>query len=348
MPQNIEWYYWVILAVANIGIYYLILFQKRRYNFLLADLILAFTIPISLDVFLVFYAFLFDSSKCGLSPSITCLLNNNIGVLTIGAILIAGITIYVNARIKQSDEKRRYVQRRLEAFRQLNVALGELKHNLLHFATQIDDDNQFITFPATSFDATFSLFENKTISFFHPILVDRLNTLQRILQHNKATLSAASDLDESIKIISKLDLTGIATISSSCALWEWEKLEAKQDVDGAIDDNNSQRKSILKSPIFDERIVTHSVRFIMETAYFHDNETEESFSESSFRCLDKMKKEMKTRGSYFYIGKSSELEEIEAADLRSKGGKLFCWIKDNDVEGIEIIGTRTIFRDLCH
>ncbi len=87
----------------------------------------------------------------------------------------------------------------------------------------------------------------------------------------------------------------------------------------------------------------------MEAAYFHENETESGFIAPQFRgWLGDLRSELRTRGSYCYYGKASEADDRTAADLRTRNAKLFCWIKDTEIEGVDVISLRTSFRDLVH
>jgi hypothetical protein len=71
-------------------------------------------------------------------------------------------------------------------------------------------------------------------------------------------------------------------------------------------------------------------------------------SRPEFGWLRRFRSETNAKGSYTYFTRSSEVDDREAARLRASGTRLYCWIKDSDIDNLEIVNLRTAFRDLHH
>src|SRR5207248_1944503 len=123
---------------------------------------------LGVNTFFLIRAFIIDASQCGQSPTFACLLNTNRGVWTFGALCVAAATLYVNARTKQREEKRADSIRRATASQAITAALDELVHNLQHFAHEVDDNHRFLSFPATTFGATFALLHGDVAAYCAP------------------------------------------------------------------------------------------------------------------------------------------------------------------------------------
>src|SRR5205823_6616837 len=149
-----------------------------------------------------------------------CLFNQNLGVLTLGAFLVGAATLYLNLRIKQADERTAEDRLHREAMTLLETALEELTHNVQHFSTHIADDNKFLSFPATTFEATFELLDTYGLTHLNARLTDSLRTLRRILAHNRATLKSLAEINPSLKHVSLLDQVGIVSLAGTKVLLE--------------------------------------------------------------------------------------------------------------------------------
>lgn len=164
---------------------------------------------------------------------------------------------------------------------------------------------------------------------------------------------SAAELDRSLKVFTLLDQTGIAALPATSVLRE---LQNPTQVLTSVDPAHPESKAVTKAerlPLvnllsLDDRIITHSVRFLLEAAYFHGRDCAASLIAPQFRWLDDFIAEMKRVGNYSYWHKSSDVNEQEAAELRAAGSRLYCWIVGKPIEGVEAIGIRTTLRDLAH
>ena len=353
MHPGLPWYGWALLVIGNLGFVLGAALLRRKRAILPADRIAGLATVLGVDTFAFLRALLFDSSACGQSPSLACIFNQNRGVLALGALLVAAATVYVNARLKQMEDWRSQARRKREAFRMLSEAIDELVHNLQHFAHQVNDELQFLSFPATTFEATTALSHTGILCYLHPNLTRRLNTLQRILAHNRATLVSAAELDRSLRVFSLLDQTGIVALPAQRVLQELQNQGGAPNSAGpallqpkAV--TKMERPPLANLLTFDDRIITHSVRFILEAAYFHGRDCARLLMAPQFRWLDDFIIEMKRVGTYGYWHKSSEVQDGDAAELRAAGSRLYCWIVDRSIDGVETIGIRTTLRDLAH
>jgi hypothetical protein len=329
------WLRWGLLVAANALLFVGGKALRRRHRLLPADQIFGITSILAIDLFVALREFFFDVSGCGDSPSLACVLNQNIGVLTLGVVIVTAAAVYVGARLKQTEDRRAETKRRGEASRKLCDAVEELVHNLQHFAGEVDDAGEFRSFPATTFEATLALLESGAAAYFHPRFAFRIGTMQRLLAHNRAALTSAAELDPSLKVFSLLDHSGITSFSTTSIL-------------RAVRSAGASQAPMVGLVRLDERIVVYSVRFVMEALYYHERDCGGLLHAPQFGWLKEFRVDMKRLGGYCYYHKASEIEESEAADLRSKGMKLYCWIKDGVIEGVEIVGLRISFHDLAH
>ncbi len=345
---------WITIISINILFLFLISFLQRKYDILPVDRIATIAILLSADLALLMYVFVLDPTQCiGAHPG--CLINQNQGVLTLGAILIGAITIYVDARLKQVEARHVEIRLKAEAFRKLQSAVDELIHNLFHYAIELDDNLAIVSFPSTTFEATFALMEGDTLSYFSPELSSRLHTLQRILNHNRALLQSSAELNPSLRAISLLDREGTLTLSISDILGQLrsqdkpvEMTATKTPEDPTVSTNLQINPSILELVSFDERIITHSVRFIMEVAVYQNKKYYAEFPKPLAKIFEMLKSEVAKTGYYDYDTKSSEADEDDAAGLRATDSRLYCWVKDKEVEGVDVVPLRTIIRDIRH
>lgn len=157
MNPGLTLYGWALLILGDVGFIVGAALLRRKRAILPADRIAGLTVVLGMNTFVLLRAFLFDTSACRESPSLACIFNQNRGVLALGALLVAAATVYVNARLKQTEDWRSQTRRKQDALRMLSESIEELVHNLYHFATEVNDELQFISFPATTFEATNAL-----------------------------------------------------------------------------------------------------------------------------------------------------------------------------------------------
>lgn len=338
--MQMRWYSWVILILINAAAILTGRYVRKRYQLLPADRLALIATLLTIDLFLLLRAVILDTSQCPTPVSFACLFNQNLGVLTLGVFVVAASTMYLNVRIKQSEEREANDRRKREAMMMLEASMEEISHNVQHFAHEIGDDEEFLSFPATTFEATFSLFESHTLPHLHHQLINKLRNLHRILVHNKARLTSAAEVDSSLRSVALLDQSGIVELLGVPTWLEAQNpspLESSEEQGG----NGSKVK-------FDEKVLTHSLRFLMEANFFHRGEIEVPRGLRSFRWLQLSLEDITKFRSYTYFHRTTEVEERDAAEYRTTGMKVFCWIKDSDIEGVEIVAIRTSFRDLAH
>jgi hypothetical protein len=305
---------------------------------------------LTINIFFLLSNFLLDRGQCGQYPSVACLINTNRGLWTFGAMCVASITLYVNARMKQITEGKAEMQRQASAYLAIIAAWEELVHNLQHFSREINDANGFITFPATTFDETYYLCNQELSLYVARDATEYIRILQRITSHNRATLRSIGEIDPDMKLISIMDEIGIVGISKTEWLSHMTKSskENKDEVDKPLSSvaHSKLNSSPLNRVHFDQRIITHSIHCFMAIAYYHPKAVTQLLKHPNFKWLAKH-----CAGSgygHHYQTKSSDVTEAEAAAIRSEGAILYCWIKDVDIDDVEIVPIRMAFRDLAH
>lgn len=244
--------------------------------------------------------------------------------------------------MKQADERTADARRRKAFLVAIGSSLDELIHNLQHFAHQVDDDHSFKSFPAITFEATFALLHQDIAPFCAPPVLTRIRNLQRITSHNRAILKSAGEVDRSVKIFALLDEAGIVELQRD----KW-LVKASEPLPG---NSSAVADPAPAAPLdylgCDERVITHSVRAIMELARHHRNGARGIVDAKEFKWLRRFADSDEQAWSYYT--KSSELDEATQADLRSEGLSLYCWIKDGEIEGVDVIPVRMAFRDMAH
>jgi hypothetical protein len=258
-----RWYFWIILLVTDIVVVFAALKVFDRRQFLVADKVGAAAVLLSVNTFLLIKSFVIDGSQCGESPTFACLLNTNRGVWTFGALCVAATTLYVNARMKQREQLMEESKERDSAIKVISASVDELIHNLQHFANEIDDHHKFISFPATSLEATYGLLRGDVATYCSSRIISRIGNLQRITNHNRAMLRSAAELDDSLRTIALMDDEGVAVFSRSKLLRSLERVPVKDKA--AVAEYNPPNGRILNFDVVrcDERIITHSVRCVM-------------------------------------------------------------------------------------
>ncbi len=349
MVAPMQWQYWLVLLIVNVGAGLLLFRANTHRRLLTVDLVAGVAVLLSIDILFILSNFLIDRTQCGSSPTAACLVNSNRGVWTFGAMCVASITLYVNARMKQGDERNAELRRRAHTSTSISAALDELIHNLQHFAREISDDDEFITFPATTLDASYSLCNADTAIYCSPAVLSSIRLIQRITAHNRSILRSIGEVYPAIRPVSILDESGIATFSKMVWLASMrentvEKPEGQAPADR--DDSKQEHRSPLHYVRFDPRIVTHSIHCIIAIGLHHPREARHVLERPEFKWLEKLRESAPKH--YYYYAKSSEVSDAESAALRSDGLVLYCWIKDRPIDNVEIVPIRVAFRDLAH
>ncbi len=194
------WCWGLGLLATDIAVVIGLQLVGKRRRFLAADRIGAIAAIFAINVFGVLGAYFLDRSGCKSNPNLGCLLNQNQGAIAFGALIVAALTVYVGARMKQDGERRSNARRHAEAAEALCDAAEELLDNIQHFAYEIDESDRFLSFPATTFQETINLLTSGALSHFHPRLKFHVSTIQRLLTHNRAVLSSAAEFDDSLRI----------------------------------------------------------------------------------------------------------------------------------------------------
>jgi len=339
-----SWQLWFLLAAADTVAILLLRLPSVSRRLLPVDRVAYIALLIGVNVTMLFSALLVDRSQCGPSPSIACLLNTNRGTWTFGALCVAAATLYVNSRMKQADEHAAEGRRRGAVLLGMSAAIDELVHNLQHFAHQVADDCSFHSFPATTFEATFALLSPDVAAFCAPDVLSRVRHLQRVTNHNRALLRSAGEMDRSLKLIALIDEAGIVKLPRD----EWlAKASSPAPSPGAgsggLDEPSTSPLAAVRC---DERVITHSVRGFMELALHHRHSAHVVLDAPEFKWLRRFADRGPERWCYY--PKSSDLDGAEEAALRNDGVSLYCWIKDREIEGVEVIPVRVAFRDLAH
>ena len=161
-------------------------------------------------------------------------------------------------------------------------------------------------------------------------------------------LRSVGEIDVGMKMYSLLVDFGILTFSRDRWLRNFSKEKINMEDITDTETRIEAMRSVSEGCKFDDRIIAHSIRLLIEIAGSYPKQISKYFETNQFEWLKRASSDLKSEKGYWYTFKSSDLSEREDADIRSKGCVLYCWIKDREIDNAEIIPIRTQFRDLYH
>jgi hypothetical protein len=94
----------------------------------------AFVTAFGILVLIVFYRWGFEEGTCNGRGDIVCLTNKNQGILTLLALLLAALAVWVEVLARHSEDLRQQAERARNANQAVGDAIEECHHNLLHVA----------------------------------------------------------------------------------------------------------------------------------------------------------------------------------------------------------------------
>lgn len=338
-----------VLLTANVASYFLARRVLSRLRVLPTDKVAAFGLLIAGNVFVLLVAFVMDPGECAGSRWLACILNENQGVLALGALVAATATIYANSRQRQESQRQELASAKRRAIRQLRAAADELAHNLQHYSYGSSNENALWIASTSQFVETFELLRPPHHEHLNAALLDRIRTLKRLLDGNRAAIGGLRGAGDRWNIIAALDPCGTLRVSQRYIRSQLsDDDEPGSSNGGSQEDGPTSASPISQAIRFDERIVTHSVRFLMEASVHHPAALGRLLRAPSFKWLEGFRDELRQHRSYAYYPTSSEIGSKEAVGLRAGSGRVYCWANDAQVPGVEIVCVGQSFSDLAH
>lgn len=83
---------------------------------------------------IAFYRWWFDVGTCGGRSDVVCLTNQNQGVLTLVALLVAGLAVWVEFLARNTERLRLREEEEIRVHQAVAAAIEECHHNLIHVA----------------------------------------------------------------------------------------------------------------------------------------------------------------------------------------------------------------------
>lgn len=347
--MSIPLYGWVAMLLFDVV--FVVLFRKHARSFfkIKIDMIAVFVCFVSANIFMLIIAFVVDTSGCSERPILACILNSNRGVWMFGALCIAVATLYFNTRMKESDSLSEERNRERSAEQLLIAASDEIVHNLQHFAYEIDENCEVISFPATSFESTFELKNSELSTYISRGVLKHVENLRRVTNHNLAIMNTVRAVDPVLKITTLMDDIGILTFSRHKWIeWHKEKHSGSNNVESQKTLDNNEDPSISKGVFFDGRIIAHMIRTLAMIAANYPSTIGHLTEDNCLNWLSLAASEINEKGGMWFTYRTSKITDSDGADIRSRAATVFCWINDSSVDGADVVPIRAEFRDLYH
>lgn len=266
---------------------------------------------IGLLLLVVFYRWGFDQGNCAGRGDLVCLTNENQGVLTLLALLIAALAIWVEVLSKHAEDRRVEAQRRERANDLVATAIDECRHNLIHVALCYDDDDTMVKVPwGISIEAVCAL--------------------------------GASDVraDVDSRVLASLD---------SLRRTHDRLQELRSDVQNSHseEERRSARRRLLSEPHPFRGFVMHNIGFLLDSyAFYSGVETcRRALERPGLQDAPAAVQAGARRGARYYSFRTSDDEtQRDGPSIRTDGLPVICWIDDMPV-GVKTYALKPRFAD---
>lgn len=132
-------------------------------------------------VLLYSYVWAFDFSSCSRGRAdFVCGLNENQGILTFVALLIAVIAVWVTLLAEEDRRREQATSKQQELTALIQQTVNETNHNLIHMAQETDRSGAFTGVPQLSVVYAATLHSPPMVGSFSPALVHLAETLVRV------------------------------------------------------------------------------------------------------------------------------------------------------------------------
>jgi hypothetical protein len=269
-------------------------------------------------IFAESYLWLFDISDCNGRGDITCALNENQGLLTFLAVIIAVLTIWITVLANESNRRAVMRVENEELRTTLLGAVDEAIHNLMHLALCYNEQRtRFESLPQLS---TFSVAELSSRNFRRSVASGVIRYADLMLR-NYARIENANRMPD---LILETDAT----------------------------ERRQHYMHHLQRPLYG--FIAHSFHFLSWSLAEYEEWTRHVFQAPGLQDFQEIKQRAERKRDsdssalirYWYYDLTSEAAS-RAANIRAGEEPLICWFKDKDIEGVEPFVLFNRFSDLA-
>lgn len=260
---------------------------------------------------IAFYRWGFSQGDCGSRGELVCLTNENQGVLTLLALFIAAVAIWVEVLARHAEEKKEAEKRKARADKVVAAAIGECHHNLIHIALCYDGGDQMKHLPwGISIDSVCTLGGPEIRPDVSELLLDRLDAFRRTYE----------------------------TVQ-----------ELRSDVQHARSDEERARAEdrLLSEPNPLQSFVLQNIGFLVEAwmDYSTVSTCRQSLEKPGLQDLPRLVRAASHSRARYQAFRTSDSEpQEEAATIRTEEIPIVCWIDDQPI-GVATFALKPRFAD---
>lgn len=247
---------------------------------------------------IVFYRWGFTQGECESRGDLVCLTNENQGVLTLLALLIAATAIWVEVISKYADERRMAQIRKMRADKVVAAAIDECHHNLIHMALCYDGDRRMKKLPwGISIESVCSLGDPGVRLDVNERLLERLDAFRRTHDTLQELRSGVND-----------------------ARSEQERANAKAH--------------LLSEPDAFRQFVSQNMGFLVRAwlSYSDVPVCRKRLDQPGLQDLPRLAAASKKAGARYQCFRTSgKRAQAEAPSIRTKESPVVCWIDDEPI-----------------
>lgn len=224
-----------------------------------------------------------------------CVTNANQGILTLLAVGVAGLAIWVEVVARHAQRAREREVERQQATAVLCAAAEELHHNLLHIAPCFEGGRLRTPPPAISCDAVNALSRLPQRGFVHPTILDRVDPLQR-------TFSTIVEVRE-------------------------------RALEGGWLTRRRIRRLLQQDPPPFQYFIGQSLSFLVYCQMFHADTCAQVLRQGELRDLPEIVRMYRaTQKIEFFLRTSAREAQEKAAAIRTDQPPVLCWIDDESLD----------------
>jgi hypothetical protein len=260
-------------------------------------------------VLIAFYRWSFQTGTCNGRGDVVCVTNQNQGILTLLALLLAALAVWVEVLSRHSNELREKRERSRHANQAVGDAIEECHHNLLHAALCYTNREMTHLPWGLSIEDICALAERE---YRHEVDEHLLGHIDRI----RRTYESVQELRNRF-------------------------MNANSDKE-----REAARAALLAEPHQFQGLVVHHLGFLRDAwrAYRLIPGCRERMEQPGLQDLPRVVEAHKKRNLYGYFRTSDEDAQKEAATIRTEEAVVACWFDDGPI-GVQTFAFGPRFED---
>jgi hypothetical protein len=245
---------------------------------------------------ITFYRWVFDPGTCGGRGDLVCLTNENQGVLTLLALLLAGLAVWVEVLARHSEHLRRRAEEEQHANQAVAAAIEECHHNLLHAALCYTGEKMTHLPWGISIDEICALTQREYRHVVDEGVLRHIDPIRRNFESVRA-------------------------------------LRARYDNASIEEERDSAKAMLLAEPHQFSGFVVHSLGLLRDAwaAYRDVPACRELLEQPGLQDLPRLCRANAEHPAYGYFRTSHEEPQKEAATIRTEEAVIACWFDDQPI-----------------